>query len=205
MARHKVTEPGNFEVVELVGYARVSTGEQHLDLQLDALAKAGVPENNIFVDKVTGWKSKRPGLSKMLKLLRPGWVLVVWKLDRVGRNLKHLLELIEKLEERKVGLRSLTESIDTTTAIGRLMIHVLGSVAQFERDIGRERSMAGSALAKERMEKAGRKWGRPMNKRMERLLPAIRKDALTMSFTELGRKYKMKPTTLQRHIKKRDL
>lgn len=203
MATRKVGEtPEAFEVTELVGYARVSTREQHLDLQLEALKKAGVPADNIFVDHVSGWKSRRPGLEKTLKLLRPGWVLCVWKLDRLGRNLMNLLELTKAFERRRIGLRSLTEQIDTTTSIGMLYFHMLGAFAQFERDIGRERSMAGSAIAKERMEKAGRKWGRPMDKRMAKLMPKIREDALTMSFTQLGKKYRMKPTTLQRHIKK---
>src|SRR5437773_533010 len=126
MARLKGAEPAEFPiVVELVGYARVSTREQHLDLQFDALRKAGVADANVFVDKVSGAKSRRPGLSKTLKLLRPGWVLVIWKLDRLGRNLQDLLELTASFERRKIGLRSLTEQIDTTTAIGRLYFHML--------------------------------------------------------------------------------
>lgn len=201
-----MAEPGEFAVVELVGYARVSTREQHFDLQLDALKKAGVADANIFVDKVSGAKSHRPGLTKTLKLLRPGWVLCVWKLDRLGRNLQDLLELTRSFERRQIGLRSLTEQIDTTTAIGRLYFHMLAVFAQFERDVIRERSMAGSALARERMEAEGRKWGRPINPELEAALPKIRKElARGATFPDVSKKYGFKKTTIQKHIKKRDL
>lgn len=202
MAIRKSTEPPEiFDIVETVGYARVSTREQNLDLQFDALRKAGVAEGNIFVDKVAGWKSKRPGLEKTLKMLRPGWVLCVWRLDRLGRNLGNLLELTQNFHRRRIGLRSLTEHIDTTTPIGMLYFHLLGAFAQFERDIIRERSMAGSALAKERMEKEGRKWGRPPNPKMMAIIPAARTDlASGMTFPEIAKKYRFKQSTLQKAI-----
>lgn len=205
MARGKAAELQEFEVTELVGYARVSTREQHLDLQLDALRKAGVPDENIFVDKVSGWKSKRPGLEKTLKLLRPGWVLCVWKLDRLGRNLRNLLDLTGEFERRKVGLRSLTEQIDTTTAVGKLYFHMLAAFTEFERDVIRERSMAGSKLARERMEAEGRTWGRRIDPKLKKLLPAILKDAETMSFRWLSEKYKFPASTIQHYVRMRDI
>lgn len=199
--------PPEIESFELVGYARVSTREQHLDLQLDALRRAGVAEASIFVDKVSGAKSRRPGLEKTLKMLRPGWVLVVWKLDRLGRSLQNLLDLTKTFERRRIGLKSLTEQIDTTTAIGKLYFHMLGAFAEFERDVIRERSMAGSALAKARMEAEGRKWGRPRNKRLAKLMPTIKAELIEgMTFPEAARKYRIKQSTIQKAVgRKSDL
>lgn len=138
-----------------VGYARVSTGDQELALQLDALQKAGC--ETIFRDQVSGAKAERPGLAKAMAHVRKGDVLVVWKLDRLGRSLPHLIEAVTELEERGAGLRSLTESIDTTTPGGRLIFHVFGALAQFERDLIRERTRAGLTAAAERGRKGGRK------------------------------------------------
>src|SRR6476659_4683996 len=138
-----------------VGYARVSTFEQILDLQRDALAAAQC--DRIFTDTMSGSRSDRPGLEQALDYLREGDVLVVWRLDRLGRSLKYLIEVITRLNERGIGFRSLTEQIDTTTSGGKLIFHVFGALAEFERDIIRERTQAGLASARAR----GRMGGRP--------------------------------------------
>jgi len=140
----------------LIGYARVSTNEQNLDLQKDALEKAEC--ERIFVEQMSGSSANRPELNKTIDMLREGDTLVVWRLDRLGRSLKHLIELITKLEERKVGFKSLTESIDTTTSGGKLIFHIFGALAEFERNLIRERTNAGLSAARAR----GRKGGRPM-------------------------------------------
>jgi len=139
----------------LIGYARISTTDQDPALQLDALTKAGCIK--VFTDTASGAKESRPELDRMLEQLRPGDTLVVWRLDRLGRSLKHLLTLVEDLEARGVGFRSLTEAIDTTTAGGRLVLSVFGAMAEFERSLIRERTKAGLEAARSR----GRRGGRP--------------------------------------------
>lgn len=139
----------------LIGYARVSTAEQDTALQTDALNKAGC--ERIFEDTVSGAKADRPGLAEALAYLRDGDVLAVWRLDRLGRSLPHLIDTIAALEARGVGFRSLTEAIDTTTPGGRLIFHVFGALGQFERDLIRERTKAGLAAAATRGRKGGRK------------------------------------------------
>ena len=139
----------------LIGYARVSTAEQDTALQTDALRTAGC--ERIFEDTVSGAKADRPGLAEALAYLREGDVLAVWRLDRLGRSLPHLIETIAALEARGVGFRSLTEAIDTTTPGGRLIFHVFGALGQFERDLIRERTKAGLASAAARGRKGGRK------------------------------------------------
>lgn len=139
----------------LVGYARVSTGDQNLDLQKDALKKAGC--ERIFTDVASGAKDERAGLAEAIAFLRPGDTLAVWKLDRLGRSLKHLIETVTTLQAKKIGLRSLQESIDTTTSGGKLIFHVFGALAEFERDLIRERTQAGLRAARAR----GRTGGRP--------------------------------------------
>src|SRR5664280_629709 len=139
----------------LVGYARVSTEDQNAELQIDALNAAGCFK--VFTDKASGSLSHRPQLDKMLEQLRDGDVVVVWRLDRLGRSLKNLIALVEELAEKGVGFRSLTESIDTTTANGKLFFSVMGALAEFERDLVRERTLAGLAAARAR----GRVGGRP--------------------------------------------
>lgn len=139
----------------LVGYARVSTHEQNLSLQLDGLKKAGC--QRVFDDKISGAKSARPGLKAALEYVRKGDALLVWRLDRLGRSLRDLIEIIASLERRGIGFRSLQESIDTTTSGGRLIFHVFGALAEFERNLIRERTRAGLEAARAR----GRKGGRP--------------------------------------------
>ncbi len=138
----------------LVGYARVSTDEQTARMQLDALEAAGC--NPVFEESESGALRSRPQLDRALDELRPGDTLVVWKLDRLGRSLRDLLDVAESLQERNVALRSLTEHIDTATAAGKMLYAVLGAVAQFERDVLRERTIAGMRAAKSRGERIGR-------------------------------------------------
>jgi DNA invertase Pin-like site-specific DNA recombinase len=141
----------------LIGYARVSTNEQHLDLQRDALLKAGVSPKDIYTDKVTGVKADRPGLTLALSHLRDGDILIVWRLDRLGRSLKHLIETVTTLKAQGVSFKSLTENIDTSTATGTLVFQIFGALAEFERNLIQERTVAGLNAARAR----GRTGGRP--------------------------------------------
>jgi DNA invertase Pin-like site-specific DNA recombinase len=138
-----------------VGYARVSTLDQTLDLQKDALTHAGC--GRIFTDTMSGAKAERPGLVQALAFMRAGDVLVVWKLDRLGRSLKNLIDVVTELDTLGIGFRSITESMDTTTSGGRLIFHIFGALAEFERNLIRERTLAGLSAARAR----GRKGGRP--------------------------------------------
>jgi DNA invertase Pin-like site-specific DNA recombinase len=139
----------------LIGYARVSTLDQTLALQQDALTAAGC--EHIYTDTASGSLTERPGLTEALSHLRTGDTLVVWRLDRLGRSLPHLIETVAQLQQRGVGFRSLQEQIDTTTSGGKLVFHVFGALAEFERDLIRERTHAGLAAARAR----GRLFGRP--------------------------------------------
>ena len=139
----------------LIGYARVSTDDQNLDLQRDALIQAGCPK--LYEDKESGAKAERPSLLLALEVLREGDTLVVWRLDRLGRSLKDLIILVDKLEQRGVGLKSLRENIDTGSSGGMLVFHLFGALAQFERNLTRERTQAGLSAARAR----GRSGGRP--------------------------------------------
>jgi len=138
-----------------IGYARVSTTEQNPELQKDALKAAGCQK--IFSDKVSGARAERPGLEKALDYLRAGDCLVVWRLDRLGRSLKHLIEVVEGLEKRRVGFISLQEGFDTTTSGGRLIFQIFGALAEFERNLIRERTRAGLQAARARGRLGGRK------------------------------------------------
>lgn len=140
-------------MTELVGYARVSTDDQDLSLQQDALKEC----DRVFEDKGTGSNTDRPGLKAALEYLRSGDVLVVWRLDRLSRSLKDLIEMVSVLEERSIGLQSLHESIDTTSSVGKLVFHIFGALAEFERNLIRERTQAGLNAARAR----GRLGGRP--------------------------------------------
>jgi DNA invertase Pin-like site-specific DNA recombinase len=138
-----------------IGYARVSTNDQDTQLQLDALNHVGC--ERIYEEKQSGAKTDRPELQQCLKSLREGDLLIVWKLDRLGRSLQHLIETVTDLENRQIGFQSLTENIDTTSPTGKLIFHIFGSLAEFERGLIRERVKAGLAAAK----KKGKKFGRP--------------------------------------------
>jgi DNA invertase Pin-like site-specific DNA recombinase len=179
----------------LIGYARVSTQDQNLDLQLDALKKAGCEK--IFQEKASGAQRDRPQLLAALDYARNGDAMVVWKLDRLARSLKQLLETIETLEARKVGFLSLTESIDTTTFGGRLIFHIFASLAEFERSIIRERTCAGLLAAR----KLGRVGGRPPSLKSEDIVVAralLRDENITVE--NVAKRLAVAPSTLYRHI-----
>jgi len=142
---------------ELIGYARVSTDDQRLDLQLDALAQAGVVGQHLYTDKASGARSDRPGLLAAIKATRPSDVLVVWRLDRLARSTSELLKISDELQSRQVALRSLNEALDTSTASGKLIFTVFAAMAEFERNVIRERTMAGLRSAKEKGRRGGRK------------------------------------------------
>src|SRR5947209_7114122 len=152
-----------------VGYARVSTDDQDLSLQLDALKAAGVQK--VFRDTASGAKADRPGLAQALEYVRAGDTLVVWRLDRLGRSLTQLIELMTMLDERGVGFRSLTEQIDTTTSGGKLIFHIFGALAEFERNLIRERTRAGLSAARAR----GRLGGRPKLPETDRKIQMARR------------------------------
>lgn len=137
-----------------IGYARVSTADQHLRMQEDALKSAGCEE--IYTDIVSGVKSQRPGLNKALSYLREGDTLVVWKLDRLGRSIQHLIQTVNALQTKKIGFKSLQESIDTSTSGGKLIFHFFSALAEFERDLIRERTEAGLKAARIRGKMGGR-------------------------------------------------
>lgn len=179
----------------LIGYARVSTIEQDASLQTDALTQAGC--GKIFTDIVSGSKEIRVGLSAALSFLREGDVLVVWRLDRLGRSLPHLIEVIGTLESRGVGFRSLTESIDTTTPGGRLIFHVFGAIGQFERELIRERTKAGLSAAAARGRKGGRKRVITANK----LTKAKLLIAQNLNVREAAARLKIGKTTLYAALK----
>ena len=141
----------------LIGYARVSTAEQDLHLQREALRSAGCSDERIFCDIASGARTARPGLEACLQVLAPGDTLVVWRLDRLGRSMAHLVAVIEALRGRQVGFRSLGDgAIDTTTASGELIFHLFSALAQFERRLIQERTRAGLAVARARGKKGGR-------------------------------------------------
>ncbi len=139
----------------LIGYARVSTDDQNLDLQRDALGQVGCGQ--IFEDQLSGAKSDRPGLNQAIHYARSGDTLVVWRLDRLGRSLRDLIEMVSLLESKGIGLRSVQESIDTSSNSGKLIFHIFGALAEFERNLIRERTQAGLQAARAR----GRMGGRP--------------------------------------------
>jgi DNA invertase Pin-like site-specific DNA recombinase len=171
-----------FETIRtmLIGYARVSTQEQTLDLQIDALEKIGCTK--IYSDVVSGAKEERKGLQEALEYVRVGDTLVVWRLDRLGRSLKHLIETITRLNDRKIGFKSITENIDTTTSGGKLVFHIFGALAEFERDIIQDRTKAGLHAARSR----GRLGGDPKQKRLITLRRSpLRNRSMRMKTTPL--------------------
>ena len=181
----------------LIGYARVSTQDQSMDLQKDALLSAGCEK--IFSDTGSGVKAERQGLAETLKQLRAKDTLVVWKLDRLGRSLQNLIQLMKQLQDRQVGFRSLQENIDTTTNGGKLFFHMFGALAEFERDIIRERTKAGLQAARAR----GRVGGRPCKlNTKDRIKLAEQYKANNLSITELCNMYKISSKTLYRNVAK---
>jgi len=186
----------------LIGYARISKadGSQSLDLQRDALAQAGVATEATYADQVSGKRDRRPGLDACLKALRAGDVLVVWKLDRLGRDLRHLVNVVQDLTERDIGLRVLAgqgAQIDTTTPAGRLIFGIFAALAEFERELIRERTVAGLAAARARGRRGGRKFA--LSKAQVRLAQAAMADRDT-SVAALAAALGVKPVTLYRYV-----
>lgn len=180
----------------LIGYARVSTQDQNESLQVDALREVGC--ERVFLDKASGTVVDRPELTAALAYLREGDVLVTWRLDRLGRSLKHLVQVVGDLEDRNVGFQSLTESIDTTTPTGRLVFHVFASLAQFERELIRERTMAGLAAARERGRMGGRKPSlSPAKVRLARHMY----DEQTMTVSQIAETLNVSRATIYRHLR----
>jgi DNA invertase Pin-like site-specific DNA recombinase len=180
----------------LIGYARVSTQDQILNLQKDALGKLGC--NKIFTDTASGAKAERKGLDEALEYVREGDTLVVWRLDRLGRSLKHLIETITELNNRKIGFKSIQENIDTTTSGGKLVFHIFGALAEFERDIIRERTQAGLLAARAR----GRKGGRPkvLTLKKAQMVQDLYRNK-DNSIDEICKTLNISRTTLYRYIK----
>ena len=176
-----------------VGYARVSTGSQHLDMQLDALRAAGC--TRILTDTASGALTARPGLDEALTELDDGDTLVVWRLDRLGRSLPHLVTTIENLTKRGVNLRSLHEAIDTTTPTGRLMVHLIASLAEFERELTIERTIAGLEAARAR----GASLGRPTVWTPQRAEAAGALLAAGATVTEVAQALNVSRATVYRH------
>jgi DNA invertase Pin-like site-specific DNA recombinase len=179
----------------LIGYARVSTQEQTLNLQRDALEKAGCTK--IFTDTASGAKSERKGLDEALSYVRKGDTLVVWRLDRLGRSLPHLITTMTDLEEQGIGFKSLTENIDTTTSGGKLIFHIFGALAEFERNLIRERTQAGLTAARAR----GKKGGRPKALTQRQLGIARELYEKRHPIAEICRTLKISKATLYRSIK----
>jgi DNA invertase Pin-like site-specific DNA recombinase len=178
-----------------IGYARVSTADQTLALQQDALTKAGW--GKIFTDTASGALAEREGLEEALSYVRAGDMLVVWRLDRLGRSLKHLIETISQLDTRKIGFKSLTENIDTTTSGGKLIFHIFGALAEFERNLIRERTTAGLMAARAR----GRRGGRPKALTGKKLSIAQDLYEKRHPIAEICRTLRISRATLYRHIK----
>ena len=186
----------------LIGYVRISKadGSQVLDLQKDALIQAGVNPNDIYEDMASGKKDEREGLKSCLKALREGDTLVVWKLDRLGRNLTHLVTTVQDLANRKIGFKVLTGEgthIDTTTASGKMIFGIFASLAEFERELIRERTLAGLAAARARGRNGGRKF--LLTKSQVRLAQAAMKNRDT-KVSELCKELGIKQPTLYRYV-----
>jgi len=183
------------------GYARVSTHDQNLDLQTDQLQHEGCDE--ILYEKASGLKAERPVLNNLIQTVRSGDVIVIWKLDRLGRSLRHLVDLVNTLMEKGVGLKSLQDPIDTTTAQGRLIFNIFASLAEFERDLISERTQAGLNAARAR----GRKGGRPKGLNDTAEKKAIAAEALyirgDLSVNEIADNLGISKATLYRYLRHR--
>lgn len=186
-----------------IGYARVSTQDQNLNLQIDALEKVGCEK--IYKEKASGSKANRKELVSLLEHLRPGDLLVIWKLDRLGRSLKHLVDLVALLMEKQVGLKSLNDPIDTSTSQGRLIFNIFASVAEFERDIIRERTLAGLAAARAR----GRIGGRPSSLSRNAQKTAMATEVLyqerEFTISEICEKLQISKPTLYNYLRYRNV
>ena len=184
----------------IYGYARVSTLEQNLKMQKDALLQAGCGQHHIFVDKISGSKEKRPGLDTCLEKLQQGDTLIVWRLDRLGRSLSHLVSLVKDLMLKKVHFKSLSDGfIDTSTASGELMFHIFSSLAQFEKRLIQERTKAGLNAARARGRLGGRK---PLNPHSPKILAAQKMhQEISIPVGDICQKLSISRATLYRYLK----
>jgi DNA invertase Pin-like site-specific DNA recombinase len=187
----------------LIGYMRVSTDNdrQTTDLQKEALLKAGIDERHLFMDQASGIKDDRQGLIQAIAYMKKGDCLVVWKLDRLGRSLPHLLEIIADLKKRAISFKSLTENIDTTTPQGELFFHIFGALAQYERSLIRERIMAGLEAARSR----GKKGGRPRKIDDEKLQAILQSLNSGQSKASVCRTFQIPRTTLYDYLNRGEL
>ena len=186
-----------------IGYARVSTFDQKLDLQLDALKAAGCEK--VFQEKASGAKEDRPELTKLLSHVREGDTVVIWRLDRLARSLKHLIQLVNQLESQGVAFSSVSENIDTSTAGGRLIFHIFGALAEFERNLIRERTNAGLKAARERGRVGGRKKGLSSEAKQKAMLAEMYYKEGKMSTTEIAESLGIARGTLYKYLKHRGL
>jgi DNA invertase Pin-like site-specific DNA recombinase len=184
-----------------VGYARVSRFEQNLDLQRDALTAAGC--ERLFIEKASGAREDRPELEQALQFTRPGDTLVVWKLDRLGRSLKHLIATVEALEQRDIGFKSLTESLDTTTPGGKLIFHLFGALAEFERSLIRERTLAGLSAARARGRQGGHPRAAALSDAKKVAMAQALYDDRANSIADICKSLRISRSTLYRYIQAR--
>ena len=183
----------------LIGYARVSTQDQTLNLQKDALDKIGCVK--IFTDTISGATTERKGLDAAFAYVREGDTLVVWRLDRLGRSLKHLIETITDLNNRKIGFKSITENIDTTTSGGKLIFHIFGALAEFERDIIKERTRAGVQAARARGRTGGRPKATTLNTQKKVAMAQSLYDDKNNTIDEICKTLNFSRATLYRYVK----
>ena len=187
----------------IIGYARVSTKEQNLDLQRDALKKEGCEK--IFEEVMTGSKKDRPTLNHLMEVVRSGDVIVVWKLDRMGRSLKHLVDVVSKLLDMGVGIKSINDPIDTTNSHGRLIFNIFASLAEFEKDLIRERTQAGLSSARAR----GRLGGRPKGLSEQAEATACAAETLylerKLSISQIASKLAISKSTLYSYLRRRNV
>lgn len=181
----------------IIGYARVSTQEQNLQMQLDALSEYGCEK--VYAEKASGGNTSRPELDKLLENLRRGDTVVIWKLDRLGRSLRHLIELVSSFDLQGIGLVSLKENIDTTTATGKLIFNIFAALAEFERDIIRERTNAGLQSARARGRIGGRK--KALNESQVKMLVQMSSDK-TLSIADICRQFGISKASYYNYLKK---
>ncbi|KAA6438933.1 recombinase family protein [Dyadobacter flavalbus] len=184
-----------------IGYARVSTQDQNLEMQLDALQKAGCEK--VFQEKASGIKSDRPQLAAMQQILREGDIIYIYKLDRLGRSLKHLLEMTSDFEKRGIGLVSINDSIDTTTAQGRLIFNIFASLAEFERDLIRERTKSGLDAARARGRKGGRSRGLSKEAEKKAMLAQTLYNERKLGVNEIAADLEISKMTLYKYLRHR--
>ncbi len=179
------------------GYARVSTRDQSLDLQIDALAAAGVAADNIYSDRITGSAKSRPGLDALLGVLAPGDQLTIWRLDRLGRSISHIVKLVEDFRERDIALKSVSDGIDTSSGtVGMLVLHVLAAVSEMEREVTRERVIAGLEASKRRGIISGR---RPsLNADRKSLMATMLREGKTHA--QIARAFDISTRTVTRYV-----